>query len=192
MAEAASAAAPKAAPLQYTASKFPQYYKQLRALCLRQKNASLILSAFTRDPIQHYYEQNCTAIDNCEAFAAVGAKDAKGTFQFKNDAGVVIDNYLKADPAQAAKKFYNAVCLNKINAETTEALFSSLQTWVEAEFAIYAIVVATLKNAPHYIQEPEGAGRMQLQHLQPRRSPGFNLTIIHYHGENIQQFHVYH
>ena len=33
------------------------------------------------------------------------------------------------------------------------------------ETTIYAIVVATLKSAPEYIIDPEGAGRKQLQHL---------------------------
>ena len=49
--------------VQYTAKGFPAYFKQLRALCLKQKDASLILSKFSRDPIQHFYSNNAKDID---------------------------------------------------------------------------------------------------------------------------------
>ena len=79
---------------------------------------------------------------------------------------VPTDEELKAKPEDVAYSFYVQVKNSKDFApEQAKHLKAELQKWLEAESTIYAIVVATLVNAPQYIIDTKGAGRAQLEHL---------------------------
>ena len=99
----------KSVTLEYSASKFIQYFKQLRALCLRQNNGSLLLSAFSRDPVQHFHTANAQAIASSKEFKKIGKADAKGKFLFFDEENNVIPDALKDNPAATALKFFNMV-----------------------------------------------------------------------------------
>ena len=115
MAAAASTEAQKLQyGVQYTARGFPSYFKQLRALCLKQKDASLILSKFSRDPIQHFYQLNASNIDGAEEFKLVGKVDGEGVFKFLDDDKNVIPDALKSKPAETCLVFHETCCKAKV------------------------------------------------------------------------------
>ena len=49
--------------------------------------------------------------------------------------------------------------------ERQEQLKEELCAWIAAEGVIYATVIETLVDAPHFIIPIEGAGRQQMEHL---------------------------
>ena len=181
MAAAAEKGNAKGTSLQYSKAKFDQYWRQLRALCMRQKNSSLLLSAFSRDPVQTFYRKYKKKIDTSAPFKDIGKAGPNGNFLFYSEDGELAPDALKADPAKTAMHFYQAAEAAKMGTAQTrpiilDELWEELQKWVDAESAIYAITVATLSNATQYIKDPEGAGRSQLEHLQQRHKKSTTQT----------------
>ena len=76
------------------------------------------------------------------------------------------DKVLKENPEVVAFQFYDAVDKNKLaTPELRNQLKHDLREWISAEGIIYATVIETLVDAPHFIIPTEGTGRAQLQHL---------------------------
>lgn len=65
------------------------------------------------------------------------------------------DKILQENPQDTAFEFYNAVQLNNIGT----AAQANLCDWIAAEGVIYATVIETLIDAPHFIINVEGAAR---------------------------------
>ena len=127
---------------------------------MRSKNVSLVLSQFTRGPVQNFCKKHKAAVKKSAAFKTIGKLEPSGVFRFLDENKSSIEDALFNDPAKTAATFFKAVeettldKEDKVQDEALENLWKDLRLWVDAEAAIYVIAVGTLANAPQYVKDP--------------------------------------
>ena len=177
-----TATAGKNVTLKYSAERFDQYYKQLKALCLKSRG-SWILTKLVTDPITEFLEQQLLKIgddatttdEESSTISLTTTPTAKEKLTERiaklkaavSALKVPTDQELKDHPEDVTYDFFMQVKNSKppFKRPDVSTLNLALRKWLEAEQTIYAIAVATLREAPQFIIDVEGAGRKQLEHL---------------------------